>query len=645
MTRTTTTTLLLATGLLLAAAGLVDASRLSLSKVPKNMSGYLVTKGSGFYFKPIYVDEREIAARFNKTISSGLSGPTGTTTTTTTTTTTSSASDENWIDDIISGLAEDSTEDDENERNVDGDGDDDDDDDDDLYEDYEDDGVSWLDRRRSTTWLMSKARARGFSFFGMVESAVGYLGKFLGNIIGSEDDEDYFFEDDFYDDVQDSGKNSVSYKDHQLIRLTPKTKRQVKYLIEMKDNEPDDVKFWTSPAKNKVTDMVVSPIILNDVKSFLREKKIAYTILISDLQKAITTQNPRMPKQRRQEIYSSQGHSMDWKRYHRYKEIMGYLDYLKEKYPHLVEIESIGKSFEGRDLMVAKISTGVDKNGEPKPSIWIDAGMHAREWISTAVATYILNQLVEKHDNYTRLLDVTDWIIMPVANPDGYEYTHTHDRLWRKTRSTHDASSDGYENARQAPGLFHMLSHYTKWLFGSCEGVDANRNFNIHWGEEKVGGASSDPCHDTYAGPRAFSEPETRAISEFLMENRKNIRTYLTLHSYSQMLLVPWGFTRTRPADFNELMNIANKAKQAIHKVHKTEYRVGPAAELLYPTTGSSDDWAKAVAGIKHAYTMELRDRGAYGFLLPASQIMPTARETWAGVRVIARMGANSSAN
>ncbi|CAB0044859.1 unnamed protein product [Trichogramma brassicae] len=349
---------------------------------------------------------------------------------------------------------------------------------------------------------MSKARARGFSFFGMVESAVGYLGKFLGNIIGSEDDED-FFDEDFYDDVQDS-------------------------------------------------------------------------------------------------------------------EIMGYLDYLKEKYPHLVEIESIGKSFEGRDLMVAKISTGVDKNGEPKPSIWIDAGMHAREWISTAVATYILNQLVEKHDNYTRLLDVTDWIIMPVANPDGYE---------------------------QAPGLFHMLSHYTKWLFGSCEGVDANRNFNIHWGEEKVGGASSDPCHDTYAGPRAFSEPETRAISEFLMENRKNIRTYLTLHSYSQMLLVPWGFTRTRPADFNELMNIANKAKQAIHKVHKTEYRVGPAAELLYPTTGSSDDWAKAVAGIKHAYTMELRDRGAYGFLLPASQIMPTARETWAGVRVIARMGANSSAN
>jgi murein tripeptide amidase MpaA len=70
------------------------------------------------------------------------------------------------------------------------------------------------------------------------------------------------------------------------------------------------------------------------------------------------------------------------------------------------------------------------------------AGMHAREWISTAVATYILNQLVEKNENYTRLLDITDWIIMPIANPDGYEFTHTEDRLWRKTRSTHDPDAD-----------------------------------------------------------------------------------------------------------------------------------------------------------------------------------------------------------
>ena len=71
--------------------------------------------------------------------------------------------------------------------------------------------------------------------------------------------------------------------------------------------------------------------------------------------------------------------------------------------------------------------------------------MHAREWISTAVSTYIISQLVERNENYTRLLDTSDWIIMPVSNPDGYEYTHTRDRLWRKTRSTH---SEDTEEAR-----------------------------------------------------------------------------------------------------------------------------------------------------------------------------------------------------
>lgn len=70
------------------------------------------------------------------------------------------------------------------------------------------------------------------------------------------------------------------------------------------------------------------------------------------------------------------------------------------------------------------------------------SGIHAREWISIAVATYILSQLVEKNTSYTKLLDKTDWMIMPVANPDGYEFTHTGDRLWRKTRSNHEDNTE-----------------------------------------------------------------------------------------------------------------------------------------------------------------------------------------------------------
>lgn len=68
--------------------------------------------------------------------------------------------------------------------------------------------------------------------------------------------------------------------------------------------------------------------------------------------------------------------------------------------------------------------------------------MHAREWIGSAVATYILSQLVEKNASYAKLLDNSDWMILPVVNPDGYEFTHTGDRLWRKTRSNHGENDD-----------------------------------------------------------------------------------------------------------------------------------------------------------------------------------------------------------
>ena len=69
-------------------------------------------------------------------------------------------------------------------------------------------------------------------------------------------------------------------------------------------------------------------------------------------------------------------------------------------------------------------------------------GMHAREWIGSAVATYIISQLVEKNSSYAKLLENSDWMILPVANPDGYEYSHTSDRLWRKTRSNHEENQE-----------------------------------------------------------------------------------------------------------------------------------------------------------------------------------------------------------
>ncbi|XP_076679448.1 carboxypeptidase B isoform X2 [Andrena cerasifolii] len=463
---------------------------------------------------------------------------------------------------------------------------------------------------------------RGFSiveiFESMFSAVANGIGSIVTSIIGPEK-------------AAKSKSRRVNYKNHQLIRLFPSTEGQVNEVKDLSDTEPEDIKFWTQPMFNKTTDMVVAPGLIPELKAFLRDRGIDFKVLIPDLQKTIAHQNPTMSKEQREDLVTTQGHTMTWKRYHRYREIVRYLEYLAFKYSKLVELITIGSSYNGQPIKMLKISTGPNKEGKAKPAIWIDAGMHAREWIGSAVATYIISQLVEKNASYAKLLDNADWMILPVANPDGYEFTHTSDRLWRKTRSNHGENQDDSR-------LLQLVNRYARWFWGNCEGVDPNRNFGYHWGEVEDGGASLDPCHEIYAGPHAFSEPETKAMADYILANKQNIRMYLTLHSYSQMWLVPWGYTYSKPSDYSELANAARKAINAISKVHGTSYQLGPSADLLYPTSGASDDWAKGVAGIKYAYTLELRDRGTYGFLLPATQIVPTARETWAGIKTIARL-------
>ncbi|XP_044020849.1 carboxypeptidase B-like isoform X1 [Aphidius gifuensis] len=496
-------------------------------------------------------------------------------------------------------------------------------------EEIETDEMFDKEKNLSFKLFSSRYNKRGFSFTNLFESVLDVVAdgfsSLVNNVIGEAK-------------YSKTTGNRVSYKGHQVLRIHPMTPSQVDELREMRETETEDIKFWTEPSGNRTTDIVVAPDIIDDVKDFFRQKKIEYKVLLPDLQKTIAYQNPKMSKEQRDDLVTNQGHSMTWRRYQRFSEIMKYLEYLEMRYPNLIEVETIGHSYEGQPLRVVKVSTGKnEKTGESKPIVWIDAGMHAREWISTAVATYILNELTEKNSTYSKLLDTIDWMILPVSNPDGYEYSHVSDRLWRKTRSSYSDESD---SSRYTPaGLLHLVTHYTKWFWGKCEGVDPNRNFDYHWGQDKIrNGASTDPCHETYEGPQAFSEPETKAMADYIMSNRNNIKLYLTLHSYNQMWLVPWGHTHTKPSDYSDLIRAAKKAAKSIHKVYGTSYKVGSSADLLYPTTGASDDWAKGKAGIKYSYTVELRDRGAYGFLLPATQIIPTSREIWAGIRTIARI-------
>lgn len=163
-------------------------------------------------------------------------------------------------------------------------------------------------------------------------------------------------------------------------------------------------------------------------------------------------------------------------------------------------------------------------NGNPKnKAIWIDGGIHAREWISPASVTYILNELVEEWDDQPAYVQNINWYVLPVLNPDGYEYTHRVDRLWRKNRGA---------------GSFR------------CSGVDLNRNYAYHWGEK---GTSQRPCSEIYAGPKAFSEPETSAQKRFFDNTKENFKAFLTFHSYGQYILYPWGYDTFVPPDHEDL--------------------------------------------------------------------------------------------
>lgn len=198
--------------------------------------------------------------------------------------------------------------------------------------------------------------------------------------------------------------------------------------------------------------------------------------------------------------------------YLRHDEVNEYLHALSRKHSSLVSVEEAGTSFEGRSINTITIN-----NKPGNAVVFLDAGIHAREWIAPATAMYAIQQLVEHASENQDVLGNLTWVIMPVVNPDGYEFSHESDRFWRKTRKP------------------------TSKL---CKGTDGNRNFDFHWGEV---GASNQGCADTYRGDTAFSEPETRAVRDAVIKLKGSCKFYLSLHSYGNYILYPWGWTSQLP--------------------------------------------------------------------------------------------------
>jgi carboxypeptidase T len=272
---------------------------------------------------------------------------------------------------------------------------------------------------------------------------------------------------------------------------------------------------------------------------------------------------------------------------------------LVDREPEVVELREIGRSLEHRPIWALRIG---ERRGSTDKVLFLGCH-HAREWISVEVAYRLAEHLVGAANS----APIQDWLqraelwVAPMVNPDGHEYCRTQDRLWRKNRRLNRDGSIG---------------------------VDPNRNYGYMWGTLNVNTSSHVPSDETYVGPRAFSEPETQAVRNLV--GRELFRGVITYHSYSQLLLYPWGYTSEPIPDKaarTGMVELAGRMQRLIQDVHGSAYTPEQASQL-YPTAGDTTDWTYGEYGIP-SFTIELRpsSQSEGGFILPASQIAPTWEE------------------
>ncbi|XP_042226442.1 carboxypeptidase B-like [Homarus americanus] len=385
--------------------------------------------------------------------------------------------------------------------------------------------------------------------------------------------------------------SAIEYQRYKVVSVRPRTHEEV-MIVEGLVNRWELDQWSSLKALGTPMDIMVSPRLTQRFLGVLRRRHIPFTIKINDVQALINTESAQY------KTSQSMPHKFDHADYHRTDEIYSILKGAETDFPDLVTIYTAATTYEGRDIRVAKVSTGGSK-----PVIWIDCGIHAREWIAHATCQYILDQLTSGSNSdseVSALLDSYDFHIMPVVNPDGYEYTWTSDRLWRKNR---------------VPNTI-------------CHGVDCNRNFDSDFGGI---GTSDNPCSDLYHGKSAFSEKESQVVRDSIKD--LGVKMFVTIHSYSQLWMTPYGYTNDKPANYDEQYRVAGEAVVALEAVHGTRYQYGNIADVIYMAAGGSIDWAYDSAGVEYAFGLELRDTGSYGFLLPKEQIIPTGEETWAGIK------------
>ncbi|KAF2763149.1 hypothetical protein EJ05DRAFT_27593 [Pseudovirgaria hyperparasitica] len=357
---------------------------------------------------------------------------------------------------------------------------------------------------------------------------------------------------------------------------------------------------WKPAREDALADVVIPPGVQEAFKAATAH--LPSVVMYENLGEAITNET----------IVSTYAVDSTWfNAYHSYADHQQFLKDMQSTYASQSEIVSAGSSLEGRPLNGLHFWGSSGKN--VKPAIILHGTVHAREWIGTMVVEYFLYTLLTGYASNSEIkafVDKYDFYIFPNVNPDGFVYTQTNDRMWRKNRQSTSGSS--------------------------CLGHDINRNWNYMW--SVTGGASTDPCAQDFKGRAAADAPETQAHQSFIqkIKNQQGLKLYIDYHSYSQLFMSPYGYSCSAlPAKNTEFQSLMKGTVAAIKAVHGVSFTYGPICSTIYQATGASVDYVSDVVKADYIFTSELRDTGNYGFLLPANQIVPSGEEAYAGLKYL----------
>lgn len=276
-------------------------------------------------------------------------------------------------------------------------------------------------------------------------------------------------------------------------------------------------------------------------------------------------------------------------KYHDYYQTLLFLQGLQKKFADVAAVVKIGESVEKRTLWGLHINTdprALHRGLSGKPGIVFVGNHHAREHLTNEMCLLLAQHLLEHRSDpvISALLQSRDIWIIPMLNPDGVEFDISNNQYhyWRKNRRENSFS-------------INIPASY---------GTDLNRNYDFKFGET---GASSDPDDETYHGPNPFSEPETAAFSKFI-HAQQNIKIILSLHTFGEMVLYPWGY------QYDPIANSKDRAVfEKLAKTMASWNRYKPMqASSLYRVSGEMMDWAYGTHGI-FAFTFELSPQSSIG--------------------------------